>query len=226
MDGLVYIIMEYVHGYILYDLCQDLGSMGEDAARFFISQLLETLDYLQETRTAHRDIKLENILVDKKTMGLKLADFGFAAQKQVDCLSSYRGTFTYMAPEIKECKQYCGFKADMFSFGVVLFIITQGFFPFKEAVKHEYFYNLIYTGQIELYFEKVNGAALSPEFKDLFINLMSYDPAKRLTVAEVRAHPWMKATENTESVKKILAKTISKIYSKKTASKKGKAVRA
>lgn len=116
--------MEYVHGFVLYDLCQDLGSLGEDTARFLLSQLLDTLDYLQETRTAHRDIKLENILVDKKTLSLKLADFGFAAQKQVDCLSSYRGTFTYMAPEIKECKTYSGFKADMFSIGVVLFIMT------------------------------------------------------------------------------------------------------
>lgn len=77
---------------------------------------------------------------------MKLADFGFATQKQVDSLNSYRGTFTYMAPEIKECKTYSGLKADMFSYGVILFILVQGFFPFKEAVKTEYFYNLLLTG--------------------------------------------------------------------------------
>ena len=97
-----------------------------------------------------------------------------------------------MAPEIKECKIYCGLKADMFSFGVILFILTQGFFPFKEAVKSEFFYNLLYTGQTKLYFEKVNSGDLTAEFKDLFTKLMSYNPADRPTVAEVRAHPWMR----------------------------------
>ena len=78
---------------------------------------------------------------------LKIADFGFARSKHIDCLKSYRGTFTYMAPEIKEGRQYRGTEVDMFSFGVILFIITHGIFPFKEARTSEYFYNLIVSGQ-------------------------------------------------------------------------------
>lgn len=107
-------------------------------------------------RVVHRDLKLENILVDDQ-LNLKIVDFGFASYKNIDCLKSYRGTMTYMAPEIKEGKQYKGTEVDLFSFGVILFIIVQGIFPFKEARTEEYFYNLLKQGQYDTYFTKVNG---------------------------------------------------------------------
>ncbi len=74
-------------------------------------------------RIVHRDLKLENILVDGQ-LNLKIADVGFACYKNIDCLNSYRGTMTYMAPEIKEGKVYKGTQVDLFSFGVILFIIV------------------------------------------------------------------------------------------------------
>lgn len=118
--------------------------------------MLDTLEYMHKNRVVHRDLKLENILLDND-LNLKLADFGFACYKNIDCLKSYRGTMTYMAPEIKEGKQYNGTQVDLFSFAVILFIIVQGIFPFKEARTEEYFYNLILTGQHDLYWQKVNG---------------------------------------------------------------------
>jgi serine/threonine protein kinase len=138
----------------------------------------------------HRDLKLENILVDDH-LNLKIADFGFASYKSIDCLKSYRGTMTYMAPEIKEGKTYKGTQVDMFSFGVILFIIVHGIFPFKEARTEEYFYNLLQTDQTELYFTKVNGQSLSSEFKDLILSLFNYDPEKRPSINQVRTHPWL-----------------------------------
>jgi MAP/microtubule affinity-regulating kinase len=122
--------------------------------------MLDSLEHLHQNRVAHRDLKLENVIVDRE-FNLKLVDFGYASYKQVDCLKSFRGTFTYMAPEIKEGREYNGYQVDMFSFGVVLFIITHGIFPFKEARTTEYFYNLLTTGQHELYFTKVKGTKLS-----------------------------------------------------------------
>lgn len=116
--------------------------MGEDAGRFFLNQMLDSLDYMHGKRVVHRDLKLENILIDDQ-LNLKVADFGFACYKSIDTLKSYRGTMTYMAPEIKEGKQYKGTEVDVFSIGVILFIIVQGIFPFKEARKEEYFYNLL-----------------------------------------------------------------------------------
>merc|ERR1712226_295607 len=170
--------------------CQTMGAMGEDAGRFFMSQLVASIDYMHNLRCVHRDLKLENILVDDQ-LNLKIADFGFACYKSIDQLKSYRGTMTYMAPEIKEGKTYDGTQVDLFSIGVIIFIIVQGIFPFKEARKEEYFYNLLLTGQIETYFEKVNGTGLSAEFKDMILKLFSYDGAKRCTVEELKSHPWL-----------------------------------
>lgn len=125
-------------------------------------------------------------------MNLKVADFGFATYKKISKLMSYRGTMTYMAPEIKEGKQYDGREIDVFSTGVILFIIVQGIFPFKEAKKDEYFYNLLCTGKFETYWKKVGGQGLSEEFKNLILSIFSYDSKKRPTVEQLKNHPWMK----------------------------------
>lgn len=122
--------------------------------------MLDVIEFMHGKGVAHRDLKLENILVDHQ-MNLKVADFGFATFSQVNKLKSYRGTMTYMAPEIKYGKVYDGFQIDMFSTAVILFIIVQGTFPFKEAKKDEYYYNLLYTGQIDKYFEKTGANGLS-----------------------------------------------------------------
>jgi serine/threonine protein kinase len=132
----------------------------------------------------HRDLKLENILIDDN-MNLKVADFGFATYKKINKLSSYRGTMTYMAPEIKEGKVYDGKQIDIFSTGVILFIIVQGIFPFKEAKKDEHFYSLIMAGKLDAYWKKVGGTKLSADFKDLILKMLSYDPKKRPTVDEI-----------------------------------------
>jgi len=109
---------------------------------------------------------------------------------------------TYMAPEIKEGKTYDGTQVDLFSVGVIVFIIVQGIFPFKEARKEEYFYNLLLTGQIETYFEKVNGTGLSADFKDMILKLFSYEGKNRYTVEELKSHPWLnKPGFNKENVR-------------------------
>jgi serine/threonine protein kinase len=124
---------------------------------------------------------------------------------------------TYMAPEIKEGKTYDGTQVDLFSVGVIIFIIVQGIFPFKEARKEEYFYNLLLTGQIETYFEKVNGTGLSADFKDMILKLFSYNGKDRYTVDQLKAHPWLnKPGFNMEATQAALA---AELHSRKEAVK-------
>jgi serine/threonine-protein kinase SRK2 len=166
------------------------GGFGEDCGRFLFSQLLDAIEHMHERNIAHRDLKLENILVSTTDMSLKVADFGYAAQG-TDQLRSYRGTFTYMAPEIKEGRVYNGKKADLFSAAVVLFILVRGIFPFKEARKEEFFYSLLQQRKFAEYWTKVESTYLSEECRDLLQKLFSYDPSERPSIEEIRQHPWM-----------------------------------
>lgn len=171
-------------------MCQLLGGLGEDGGRFFFKQMLNSIEYMNAMKVSHRDLKLENILVDNE-LNLKIADFGYASFQKIDLLSSYRGTFTYMAPEIKLGQTYNGLQVDLFSAGVILFILIRGIFPFKEARKEEFFYNMLIQGQYAEYWEKVQGTYLSEECRDLLQRLFSYDPTKRPTIEEIKNHPWM-----------------------------------
>jgi serine/threonine protein kinase len=183
-------MLEYIPGGLLFDMCQTLGVMGEDAGRFFMTQMLDVLKYMHQLGVVHRDIKLENILVDDQ-QNFKLADFGFATFKNVTKLNDYVGTKTYMAPEIKECKEYDGRQVDVFALGVVLFVIVQGTFPFQEAVDDDYYYDLLKRGKLEKYFKSTRTENLSDEFKDLVVKMFSHDPTKRPTIKEIIEHPWM-----------------------------------
>lgn len=97
--------------------------MGETTGHYFFSQLLDVLEYMHRKNVVHRDIKPENILVTDH-LQLKLADFGFTNFGNIHKLRSYCGTRTYMAPEIKNGQVYDGRKTDIFSIGVILFIIV------------------------------------------------------------------------------------------------------
>ena len=98
----------------------------------------------------------------------------------------------------------------MFSIGVILFIIVQGIFPFKEARKEEYFYNLLMQGKIDTYFQKVNGAGLSEDFKDLILRFFAYDGNLRPTIEQIRSHPWMQSsTFNYEATRDQLLQTLA-----------------
>lgn len=91
MEDLSYIVLEYAQAGTLFNLCEAQGALGEDIGRFFLHQILDVLSYMHGKKIVHRDLKLENILLDDK-MNLKIADFGFSRYQTDGLLQSRRGT--------------------------------------------------------------------------------------------------------------------------------------
>ena len=217
ISNLVYIMLEYVPRGVFFDLIEQTGGLGEQGGRYFMNQLTDVLAYLSSKKVAHRDLKLDNIMVDEN-LNLKVADFGFATYRKIGALNTYTGTKTYMAPEIKEFKVYDGRKTDMFSAGVILFIMVQGIFPFNEAIKEDYYWNLLASGQTDRYWHKTGGQGLSENFKDLILKMINPDPVKRPTVDELRNHPWMQEPIDIKQTRDaILAKLKDNKFEKTTA---------
>jgi len=100
------------------------------------------------------------------------------------------GNSCYEAPESLELNVQNGHKADVFSAGVILFILVQGFFPFDKAEKNEFVYNKIVENNHEKFWILVGDSGLSDEFKDLIVKMLSYDPITRLSAKEIRSHQW------------------------------------
>ena len=140
------------------------------------------MSYLNSKGVAHRDLKLENVLVDKN-LRLKVMGFGSATFKNINKLESQKGTQGYIAPEILKSLPYDGFKTDIFSLGVILFILVKGHYPFSQATESDPLYKLIHQSNFDLYFEKIDpSSTFSPDLRALFCLLLNSDPKKRPTI--------------------------------------------
>ena len=132
-----------------------------------MKQLVEAISYMHTKKNVvHRDLKLENLLIDQFN-NIKIADFGFATETNISNLKKFCGTAGYMAPEFWELgtetdKSYDGRDADIFSLGVVLFTMIQGFHPFKSSRSQDQYYRLLTNKKYDFYWQNVRGSHLSP----------------------------------------------------------------
>jgi len=187
----VYLILEYLpHAKLLVDILVAYGPMPERTCMLFMDQLLDATEYMHSRNVIHRDLKLNNILIDQ-CLNLKVIDFGLAANYNIERLISCKGSDFTIAPEIVEGKIYDGRKADIFSLGVIFYTLLQGTFPFIKPSKNDLHYNLIINGQYEQFWKFRGCDGISDEFKDLFNRMISYDPAHRPFAHELRHHPFM-----------------------------------
>ncbi|GMH48234.1 hypothetical protein TrRE_jg1956 [Triparma retinervis] len=159
-------------------------------ARDCIRSILSALSYIHHGKIAHRDLKPENLLLATLTNDndVKIADFGFAKKcSTTNCLKTQCGTPGYVAPEILEGKKY-DYAADMWSIGVIMYIIIGGYPPFYEDNQNLLF-KKIKRGDYEFHPEFWND--ISPEAKDLIGRCITVDPKKRISCADAVSHPWM-----------------------------------
>ena len=150
--------------------------------RRLVRQLVGALCYLHARSIAHRDIKLENVLLDE-WCNCKLIDFGFAilsrGKLRVPC-----GSPVYTAPEILLAHEYDGQLADVWSLGVLIYVMLAGRFPFQGATRAELSRNVLRGS-----FASPQGLSREPE--SLLRRVLVLDPHQRYTIDNVRAHPWM-----------------------------------
>ncbi|GIZ39487.1 hypothetical protein CKM354_000286900 [Cercospora kikuchii] len=184
----LYLIMEYVDGGELFHYVDERQGLTEDETVYIFRQIVSALLYCHRMLICHRDLKPENILLDRRTLQVKLIDFGMAAlQPKGRLLSTPCGSPHYAAPEVVSNRPYDGPLADAWSCGVILYVMLTGTTPF----------NYDKTNDIRILFRDITAAKyhmpkfLSRGAQDLIFRIFKADPKKRLTMDEVWDHPFM-----------------------------------
>jgi calcium/calmodulin-dependent protein kinase I len=190
----VYLVMELMQGGELFDRIVQKENYSEVEAKVAFRDILSALEYLHSKNVVHRDLKPENLLYkDKTDASLKLADFGFAqvvAPNQL--LTTSCGSPNYVAPEIinKESKGY-DYRADLWSVGVILFVLLAGYPPFYEEDMDALFLQVI-RGQYEM--DPEDWCYISEDAKDLVKKLLVVNPEQRIPIEAIMVHPWIVKT--------------------------------
>ena len=180
----IFLILEYCPNGELYDMISKHGKCDEEKARRIFRQIANGLQYIHSKGITHRDLKPENILLDSN-FSPKIADFGFCQTcNSSKLLRSPCGSLYYACPEIIQNIPYNGYKADIWSLGVLLYILLTGSLPWRSLNQEEICRQIIEGNIVLPHF-------LSDKAKDLIKSLLQSDPQKRPTADQVQDHPWM-----------------------------------
>ncbi|GAA5911929.1 hypothetical protein JCM6882_004718 [Rhodosporidiobolus microsporus] len=179
-----YFVQEYVNGGQMLDYIISHGRLRERSARKFARQIGSALEYCHANSIVHRDLKIENILISK-TGNIKIIDFGLSnLYSPVSHLSTFCGSLYFAAPELLNAKPYTGPEVDVWSFGIVLYVLVCGKVPFDDQSMPA-LHAKIKRGQVEY------PTWLSAECKHLLSRMLVTVPSQRATLSEVLNHPWM-----------------------------------
>ncbi|KAK9709062.1 hypothetical protein K7432_009277 [Basidiobolus ranarum] len=184
----IYMVMEHVTGGELFDHITTHGALNEHCGKSMFRKLTLAVDYIHRKKCVHRDLKLENILLDKD-LNPKIIDFGFTRGIQSrKLLDTYCGSLAYVAPEVIAGTQYSGQETDVWSLGVILYTVVCGYLPFDDEDE-----SIMQRLIVDANFTFPEG--LSKECQDLISGILKKNPADRLTVEEILNHPWVNETE-------------------------------
>lgn len=176
------LVLEFVSGGELFDKILEAKRFNEATARLYFHQLMSGVHYCHSKGVAHRDLKPENLLLDANGV-LKISDFGLGSRQQNCLLETVCGTPCYVAPEVMTGHGYNGFLADVWSCGIVLYVMLAGRLPFEDS-NADTLNAKIGRGE----FQMVRNT--SEAVKDLIARMLTVDPKKRITLEDIIAHPW------------------------------------
>lgn len=190
----IFIVLDLVTGGELFDKIVKAGRLSEEQALFYFKQLVEGVSYCHKSGVCHRDLKPENLLLDENG-NLKISDFGLSSlyvgdadgdgTSRTQILHTTCGTPNYVAPEVLADQGYDGKKADVWSIGVILYVLLAGFLPFDE-------------GTIVALFSKIQAADFtypnffSMEMRTVIDLMLVSDPKKRASLDDLRHHDWLR----------------------------------
>ena len=183
----ILIVMEYVCGDLL-SFIRKRGKISENSSKIIFKQLIKGLQYIHNKKIVHRDIKLDNILIDL-TNTVKICDFGVSRiLRSGDIMYEHCGTPAYISPEIFENKGYFGYGCDVWSAGVTLYYMLAGEQPFKGEKIDEIKENIL-KGNFKLI------KNISKEANNLLVKMLEPDPKNRISIEQILKHPWLKGID-------------------------------
>jgi len=184
----IFLVMELVHGVSLlsYLKSQPGKKISETECLNIFSQIINGISYLHNLYIVHRDLKLDNIIINTSSKQLKIIDYGFGCiTTWTKELNFFCGTPSYMPPEIIQKRDYIGFYADIWSLGILFYAMLCGSFPFK-ALSEKDLYAKILKGQYKI------PENISLEGSNLIKKLLILNPKHRMGVDEILDHNWFK----------------------------------
>ncbi|XP_059668121.1 CBL-interacting protein kinase 2-like [Cornus florida] len=192
----IYFVMEYIRGGELFNKLTK-GKLKEDVARKYFQQLVSAVDFCHSRGVYHRDLKPENLLLDENG-NLKISDFGLSAlaesKRQDGLLHTTCGTPAYVAPEVINRKGYDGSKADIWSCGVVLYVLLAGYLPFHDSNLMEMYKKI---GKAEYKFPNW----FPPEVRRLLSKILDPNPSTRVSIAKIMENSWFQKGLDTKSTR-------------------------
>uniref|UniRef100_A0A8C3P388 non-specific serine/threonine protein kinase n=1 Tax=Cyanoderma ruficeps TaxID=181631 RepID=A0A8C3P388_9PASS len=182
--SMLYLVTEFAKNGEIFDYLASHGRLSEAEARRKFWQILSAMEYCHGRKIVHRDLKAENLLLDNN-MNIKIADFGFGNfYKSGEPLTTWCGSPPYAAPEVFEGQQYEGPQLDIWSMGVVLYVLVCGALPF-DGPTLPILRQRVLEGRFRIpYF-------MSEECEHLIRRMLVLDPSKRLSIAQIKEHKWM-----------------------------------
>lgn len=185
------IVMEYAAGGELFERICSAGRFSEDEARFFFQQLISGVSYCHSMEICHRDLKLENTLLDGSPIPrLKICDFGYSKSALLHSQpKSTVGTPAYIAPEVLSRHEYDGKIADVWSCGVTLYVMLVGSYPFEDPEDPRNFRKTI-SRILNVQYSIPDYVRVSSDCRKLLSQIFVANPKERITIPNIKNHPW------------------------------------
>ena len=196
----VHIVMEELTGGDLFDHLIGRGQYTEAEAATLLKKIISAINHLHSLHICHRDIKPENFLYESPDHGadVKLIDFGLSTKFGEDSMHTVVGTPYYVAPEV--LRGNYGKECDVWSLGVLLYVLLVGYPPFNGNSQQEIFKKIVFG---EYDFNQREWEEVSLEARSLIVSMLFVNPRERATLDDVLSHEWFRIHENTQKKKRV-----------------------